>query len=140
MFPKARQIIDNKSKVIRARDTRYNNKSIVGRVLSKVDWSSLDNFLSCAEKLMFFNTMIHNILNIVMPIKTKRIHNNDAPWMSLKLKQAIKKRQRAFKDRNRSSFRYYRNSVNSSFYNSKIKNLKYVKPKEWWSAVKKSMV
>ena len=109
MFPKARQIIDNKFMVIRTRDTRHSNKSIVGRVLSKVDWSSV----SCEEKLMFFNTMIHNILNIVMPIKTERIHKNDAPWMSVKLKQAIKKRQRAFKDGNRSSFRYYRNLVNS---------------------------
>ena len=33
MFPKARQIINNKSKVIRTRDIRHSNKSIVGRVL-----------------------------------------------------------------------------------------------------------
>ena len=144
MFPKARQTIKNKSRMIKTRDTRHSNRSVLGRVLSKVDWSCLNNFDSCEEKLTFFNTMILNTLNIVMPIRTKRIHNNDAPWMSVKLKKAIEKRQRAFKDGKRSSFKYYRNLVNSerkrcrsSFYNSKIKNLKYVKPKEWWSAVKR---
>ena len=99
--------------MIKTRDTRRSNRSILGRVLSKVDWSCLNNFDSCEEKLTFFNTMILNTLNIVMPIRTKRIHNNDAPWMSVKLKKAIEKRQRAFKDGNRSSFKYYRNLVNS---------------------------
>ena len=129
MFSKARKTIDNKSRVIKTRDTRPSNKSTLGRVLSNVDWSRLENFDSCEEKLTFFNTMILNTLNIVMPMKTKRIHNNDAPRMSVKLKGAIKKCHRAFKDGNRNSFRYYRNLVNSerkrcrsSFYNSKFKN------------------
>ena len=126
MFPKARETIDNKSRVIKTRDTRPSNSQ---RVLSNLDWSRLENFDSCEEKLTFFNTIILNTLNIVMPMKIKRIHNNDAPKMSVKLKRAIKKCQRAFKDGNRNFFRYYRNLVNSerkrcrsSFYNCKFKN------------------
>ena len=68
-------------------------------------------------------------------------HNSDAPWMLVKLKQAIKKRQRAFKDGNRSSFRYIiiyngKDVDPLSTIISKIKNLKDVEPKEWWSAEK----
>ena len=79
-----------------------------------------------------------------MPIKTRTIHNNDAPWISDKLKRSIKNRQRALQSGNSIEFKYYRNVVNmerkkckSSYYDCKIKNLKHVKPRNWWSAVKK---
>jgi hypothetical protein len=47
-----------------------------------------------------------------MPIKTRTIHNNDAPWMSDKLKRSIKNRQRALQSGNSIEFKYYRNVVN----------------------------
>ena len=41
-------------------------------------------------------------------------------------------------------FKYYRNQVNSErkkcrqiYFHTKVKNLKHIKPKQWWSAVKK---
>ena len=131
MFPKARQTIDTKSRVIKTRDTctTPSNKNTLGRVLSNMDWSRLENFDSCEEKLTLFNTMILNTLNIVMPMKTKRIHNNDAPRMSVKLKEQLRSANEPLNDGNRSSFRYYRNLVDpkrrrcrSSFYNRKFKN------------------
>ena len=79
-----------------------------------------------------------------MPVKTRTVHNSDAPWMSDKLKRSIKKRQRALQSGNSSEFKYYRNVVNverkkckAAYYDNKIKSLKYVKPRNWWSAVKK---
>ena len=48
----------NLARVIKTRDTRSSNMSTLGRVLSNVDWSCLNNFDSCEEKLKFFNTMI----------------------------------------------------------------------------------
>ena len=64
--------------------------------------------------------------------------------MSNKLKRSIKNRQRALQSGNSIEFKYYRNVVNmerkkckSSYYDCKIKNLKHVKPKNCWSAVKK---
>ena len=64
--------------------------------------------------------------------------------MSDKLKRSIKKRQRALQSGNRSEFKYYRNVVNverkkckAAYYDNKIKSLKHVKPRNWWSAVKK---
>ena len=97
----------------------------------------------CEGKVDFFNQIVSDSLNLIMPIKTC-IHNNDAPWMSDKLKRSIKNRQRALQSGNSIEFRYYRNVVNmerkkckSSYYDCKMKNLKHVKPKNWWSAVKK---
>ena len=79
-----------------------------------------------------------------MPVKTRTVHNNDALWMSDKLKRSIKKRQRALQSGNSSKFRYYRNVVNverkkckAAYYDNKIKSLKHVEPRNWWSAVKK---
>ena len=79
-----------------------------------------------------------------MPVKTRTVHNNDVPWMSDKLKRSNKKRQRASQSENSSEFKYYRNIVNvkrkkckAVYYDNKIKSLKHVKPRNWWSAVKK---
>ena len=66
MFPKAKQTIDNKSRVIKTRDacTTPSNKNTLGRVLSNMDWSRLENFDSCEENLTLFNMMIHLTLLI----------------------------------------------------------------------------
>ena len=116
----------------------------LGRVLSTIDWSCLDLINSCEEKLAFFNKIISDSLNFIMPVKARTVHNNDAPWMSVKLKRSIKKRQRALQSGNRSEFKYYRNVVNVerkkckvAYYDNKIKSLKHVKPRNWWRAVKR---
>ena len=86
VVPKIREFTGNKSKVIKTRATRRGNKRAVENVLSNNDWSCLDRIDSCEEKLMFFNTIVSKTLNLIMPIKDKKIHNNDAPWMLDKLK------------------------------------------------------
>ena len=144
LFPKIRNINTNRPRVVKSRDIRPSNKMALGRVLSTIDWSCLDLINSCEGKVDFFNQIVSDSLNLIMPIKTRTIHNNDAPWMSDKLKRSIKNRQRALQSGNSIEFKYYRNVVNmerkkckSSYYDCKIKNLKHVKPKNWWSAVKK---
>ncbi|CAB4016222.1 Hypothetical predicted protein [Paramuricea clavata] len=144
LFPKIRNINTNKPRVVKSRDIRPSNKMALGRVLSTIDWSCLDLINSCEGKVDFFNKIVSDSLNLIMPIKIRTIHNNDAPWMSDKLKRSIKNRQRALQSGNSIEFKYYRNVVNmerkkckSSYYDCKIKNLKHVKPRNWWSAVKK---
>ena len=144
LFPKIRNINTNRPRVVKSRDVRPSNKMALGRVLSTIDWSCLDLINSCEGKVDLFNQIVSDSLNLIMPIKTWTIHNNDAPWMSDKLKRSIKNRQRALQSWNSIEFKYYRNVVSmerkkckSSYYDCKIKNLKHVKPKNWWSAVKK---
>ena len=144
LFPKIRNINTNRPRVVKSRDIRPSNKMALGRVLSTIDWSCLDLINSCEGKVDFFNQIVSDSLNLIMAIKTRTIHNNDAPWMSDKLKRSIKNRQRALQSGNSIEFKYYCNVVNmernkckSSYYDCKIKSLKHVKPKNWWSAVKK---
>ena len=136
LFPKVRNIIKNRPRVVKSRDTRQSKEKELGRVLSTFGWSYLDLINSCEEKVTFFNTIISNSLNLVMPVKNRTVHNNDAPWMSDKLKRSIKIRQRALQSGNSIEFKYYRNVVNIEQKRFE-QNLKYVKPRNWWSSVKK---
>ena len=112
LFPKIRNINTNRPRVVKSRDIRPSNKMALGRVLSTIDWSCLDLINSCEGKVDFFNQIVSDSLNLIMPIKTRTIHNNDAPWMSDKLKRSIKNRQRALQSGNSIEFKYYRNVVN----------------------------
>ena len=67
---------------------------------------------------------------------------NDRPWMSSNLKRLIQKRQKAFVQGNKILYRQLRNKVNRMtkkcrkiFYETKVKELKQSKPKDWWREV-----
>ena len=80
-----------------------------------------------------------------MPEKVVKVHSNDAPWLSTKLRDLIRKRQVAFHNNKMSTqFKFYRNAVNrerklckAKFYASKVKDLKGASPRQWWKEVKK---
>ena len=66
-----------------------------------------------------------------MPIKGNKIHVNDVPWMTDKLKFAMSNRRRALNAGNKIALKYYRNLVNSerkqcrqSYFLGNIKSLK----------------
>ena len=81
----------------------------------------------------------------IMPERTIKVYPKDAPWMSVKLKELIRMRQQAF-HANKSGlmYKHYRNAVNkerkrckAKYYASKVKDLKGVNPRQWWSEVNK---
>ena len=144
VLPMLRSKRSDNIKILRTRDTSESNKMALGRVLSGIDWSCLHNLRTCDDKFSFFNDVLLVIMDIIMPIKEKRICTNDAPWMTEKLKSNIRKRQKSLKKGNQDAFKYYRNQVNREprkcrqvYYRNKVENLKHTKPKDWWSAVKK---
>ncbi|CAB4006463.1 Hypothetical predicted protein, partial [Paramuricea clavata] len=149
VLPNTKSTTENMFKVIKTRNLRQSNKNAVGRTLSAVDWSRLDNVVTCKEKVSIFNDIVVNTiilqlrLKAIMPITAKKIHINNAPWMTTKLKGLIRKRQKALNNGNQTVFKYYRNKVNlerkkcrQTYFHEKIKSLKYTKPKDWWRAVK----
>ena len=80
----------------------------------------------------------------LLPVRTKVKCVNDPPWISLKLKQPIRQRQKNLKQGNFITFRRLRNEVNrerkscrSKFYDAKVKELKESAPNRWWKEVKK---
>ncbi len=123
---------------------RPSSKEAFGRFLSTIDWSYLELFKSIDDKYNYFNTMILTGLNIIMPIKSIKLHINDVPWMTGHLKGLINRRQRALKENNQIQFRFYRNRVNrerklakSKYYEAKVKEIKDTEPKKWWSECKR---
>ena len=74
---------------VQVRDLRVSSKVALGRYLSSIDWSVLDNLVSCQSKLDFFTNILKAGIYTIMPLKTVRIHINDAPWMTAQLKDLI---------------------------------------------------
>ena len=143
LFPKVRNFNKNKPRVVKLRDTRPSNRMALGRVLSTIDWSCLDLINSCEEKLAFLTKSYPILLISSCQLKLDLFIIMKPPWMSDKLKRSIKKRQRALQSGNSNEFKYYRNVVNverkkykAAYYDNKIKSLKHVKPRNWWSTVK----
>ena len=126
---------------------RNRNKSSVedlGRFLSNIDRSVLNSLSTIEDQLNYFSDMIMIGLNSLTPSKVIKLHVDDAPWMSPYLKDLIRKRQTALKEKNTFLFKFFRNRVNrerkaarSKYYQSKVDFLKDTDPKKWWSFCKK---
>ena len=112
VLPRTKSTTENMFKLIRSRDLRQSDKNAVDRTLSAVDWSCLDNVVTCEEKVSIFNEIVVNTISTIVPITAKNIHINDASWMTTKLRGLIKKRQKAFNNGNQTVFKYYPNKVN----------------------------
>ena len=79
-----------------------------------------------------------------MPFKAVKVHHNDQPRLNSNLKCLIKKRQEAFPQNNHTLYKQLGNKVNRSrkicpklYYEAKVKDLKYNKPKDWRREVKR---
>ena len=123
---------------------RPSSRQALGRFLSNINWSVLENVEDINEKYAFFNNIIIMGMDTIMPAKTINLHINDVPWMTGHLKHLIKCRQKALKDNCPTQFKFYRNQVNTErkyakakYYDAKVKDLKNTEPKKWWSECKK---
>ena len=114
--------------MIKTRDTRPSQKQELGRFLSSIDqWSIIES----KEKNHLFANFINTGFNILTPIKEKKVHINDPPWITAELyKDIIKCRQRAFHKKD--LYRFYRNRVNTERKKcqSRVFLLKVKHPKE----------
>ncbi|XP_028417134.1 uncharacterized protein LOC114541408 [Dendronephthya gigantea] len=78
-----------------------------------------------------------------MPERSIKVHVSDRPWMTNQLKRLIIQRQKAFSRGKDGLFRHLRNKVNrerkrcrKSYYLSKVRGLKEIKPHRWWYEIK----
>ena len=87
----------------------------------------------------FFHKLLHNGLDNIVPIKTVRIHCNDAPWITGELKSLTRLRHRAYEQNSNTLYKFYRNLVNkerklcrSNYYQTKVKDPHGKDSKKWW--------
>ena len=129
--PRNRKKSYNAKKAVTVRDMRPSSRQALGRFLSNIDWSALENVEDINEKYAFFNNIIIMGMDTIMPAKTINLHINDVSWMTGHLKHLIKCRQVALKDNCPTQFKFYRNQVNrerkyakAKYYDAKVKDLK----------------
>ena len=103
----------SKCKIILSRDKRLSKRASVGRFFLQVPWPDLlSPDLSCELKLRTLTDIINLGLNTIMPERSTKVHETDRPWLSVRLKQLIARRQKAFASGNQYLFKILRNKVN----------------------------
>ena len=66
-----------------------------GRWITQQDWQEVLNTQGTNEKCDLFYDMIWEKIDDIFPLKKRRTHPNDKPWMNSKIKQLITERQKA---------------------------------------------
>ncbi|KAK6325774.1 hypothetical protein J4Q44_G00051160 [Coregonus suidteri] len=82
-----------------------------------------------------------------MPIRNKKTTTLDQPWMTERIKAAIRKIQNIFNRWGETmTWRKYRNTVQmiikeakTNYYKTEIQDLKKKNPKEWWDFINKGL-
>ena len=91
---------------------------------------------SCEEKSNTLKTVIKTGMDILLPLKSKKVPANERPWINKKLKSLIQDRQSALSRGDNTNFRHLRNSVNryrkscrSKYYAAKVEHLRDCEPR-----------
>ena len=130
---------------VKFRDTRPSKRLALSQYLEQVNIQRLlEEKTSCEDKVKTLELIINYGLDTLLPVRTKVKCVNDPPWISSKLRQLIRQRQKNLKQGNFITFRRLRNEVNRErkscrpkFYDAKVKELKESAPNRWWKEVKK---
>ena len=121
----------------------YNNRFVL-HLLTAVHFKVISTVESCEDKVFLFEQIINTGLDLLVPIRPRKIHPPEPSWISSTLKEIIQRRQRALYNDTIDDFRWLRNKVNrerkqcrAKYFKTKVEHLKHCKPSAWWSEVKK---
>ena len=99
---------------------------------------------SCERKTLLFEQIIKTGLDHVMPMRTRKVHSTEPPWITSSLMNLLQKRQSASSRGDDQMFGELRNRVDrerkmcrANYYQAKVQHLKKCKPSEWCKEVKK---
>jgi hypothetical protein len=94
---------------------------------------------SCEEKTKTLEMIIKTGMDILLPLKSKKVIVNEPPWINDQLKSLIHERQVALAQGDLGNFRRLRNRVNrlrkscrTKYYASKVEHLRDCDPRRWW--------
>ena len=94
--PRARSKIPKATFKIKSRDTRPSKRFAFRQYLEQVNIQSLlDEKESCEDQVTTFESIIKYGLDTLLPVRSKIRFANDPPWISKKLKQLIRQRQKS---------------------------------------------
>ena len=139
-----KKIIDPTRK-IKLRDLRASNWRVFGEWITTMDWDLLYAAQSCSEKLAILRNELTTTMDIYFPLRSVRIHVQDKPWITGKLKYYISKRQQAFTRFGKDSvvYKFWRKKVQHSiqfakrhYYSHKVGDLAHSNSAKWWKQIK----
>ena len=135
----------NSIQKMQRRQCRASNWREFGSWITTKDWSDVYSCLSCSSKFDLFYQQLSSAIDIFFPWKTVKVHVYDKPWITVKLKSMIKKRQAAFIKHGKDSliYKFWRNRVQHAmkiakraYYSNKIDGLANTNSKKWWKDIK----
>ena len=128
---------------IQKRKCKTANRHALFSCLNTTNWSSLYRMNTCQEQFNLFHSTLTDAINSCLPVRSVKLHPTDKPWMTAEIKDAIKKRQRAWVNSRSLQYNMYRNKVirlckgaRSQFYRNSISHLHDTNPKKWWDNIK----
>ena len=143
--PKVRIKSNSSTTTVQSRDMRPSKRLAMRTYLESVDLDSILNSVdSCKGKTSVLEQIIKTGLDHVMPMRTRKVHSTEPPWLTSSLKNLLQKRQSALSRGDDQMFRELRNRVNrkrkmcrANYYQAKVEHLNKCKPSECWKEVKK---
>ena len=143
--PRDRSHLPKQRRTIKSRNLKPSNRLAMRTYLQNVDINAqIGSVHTGVEKVSDLELIFQVGMDFVMPLRSKTIYSGEPPWINTKLKDLIKRRQRALAQGNLTLFRFLRNRVNrerkvcrTRYYDTKVAYLKDCKPSLWWREVKK---
>ena len=87
------------------------NKRELLSSLQAVNLSPMYHLDSCEDQLKYFQRVVTGAMNRCLPMRLVKRHPTDKPWVTPEIKDAIKKRQRAWAKDNTLSYKIHRSKV-----------------------------
>ncbi|XP_071477419.1 uncharacterized protein [Diadema antillarum] len=133
----------NSSQTRMTRPMKDSSIRAFGQWISNHDWEEINTDDSVSEQCANFYATLHTAIEKHFPMRRVKLHPTDKDWMTPKIKAMIKSRQKAFSCRNTAVYKHYRNKVSreiatakSTFYSTKIQNLKTSNPAAWYRGIR----
>ena len=109
------------------------------------NWQEVYDAKSAHEKATIFQEMLVSKMAEIFPLKVRKLHSDDQPWMTHKIKLLDRKRKRLYSKERRSEnwrkldteFKKEVKIAKSQFYKQAVADLKQKKPSQWYSCLKR---
>ena len=115
-----------------------------GRWITQQDWHEVLNTRGTNEKCDLFYDMIWEKIDDIFPLKKRRTHPNDKPWMNSKIKQLIAERQRAHHSDNTELKRQKARKITAEirkakkdYHATQMEHIRNAQPNNWYNHMKR---
>jgi hypothetical protein len=122
---------------------KENQMKDFGKWIQSKDWTNVLKANNTQQKADALYESLQGAVESFFPLTAVKVHSNNKPWMSQKIKGLVKERQRAFASGNNDLYKKLRNKVQreikkakENYYANRVRNLQATNPRKWHQQVK----